>query len=211
MNFQKLPAIVIFNIVLICAEIVLLSPGLAGLSGMALFIAAATGIVIFIAGNYLLFSSAYKKPSLRNKKNIDDDDFENAFKGWRSMNTPYNTQIDTALRQLEQFNTRCEKLRILSEDGTFQSAADEIESCIFNNFKRIINRLLICDMKDSDDVKRGTEYINRLIGENTECLNIFSRFIDEVAMMLDSPNDVKSLALQSVTDSLRKIQKSDNL
>ncbi|MDE5764221.1 MAG: hypothetical protein K2I00_04555 [Ruminococcus sp.] len=210
MNFQKLPAIVILNIFIIFAEIVLLSPGLAGLSGKALFIAVSAGVVVFIAGNYLLFSSAYKKPSLGNKKNIDDNDFENAFKGWRSMNTPFNLQIDTALRQLEQFNIRCEKLRILSEDGTFQPAADEIELCIFNNFKRIINRLLICDMKDSDDVKRGTEYINRLIGENTECLNVFSRFIDEVAVMLDSPNDVKSLALQSVTDSLKKIQKSDN-
>lgn len=211
MNFQKLPIIVVFNIILVCAEIVLISPGLAGLSGMALVIAAAAGIAVFIAGNYLLLSSAYKKPSLRNKKNIDDDDFEDAFKGWRSMNTPYNMQIDTALRQLEQFNTRCEKLRILSKDGAFQPAADEIESCVFTNFKRILNRLLICDMKDADDVKRGTEYINRLIGENSECLDVFSRFIDEVAMMLDSPNDVKSLALQSVTDSLREIRKSDNL
>ncbi len=152
-------------------------------------------------------STAFKKPVIKDKANADADDFEVAFKGWKGMKTPYGRQIDLALEQLRQFQSRREKLKALSEDSTFDAAIDEVQTNMFQNFSRIINRLLIYDKKDNNDINRNGNYINSMLNTNTQYLEVFRRFIDEIAMLGDNGgSDAATLSLQTITDSLRDIR-----
>lgn len=206
MNVQKLPVIIFFNVIITMADIVLLS-GLMSMEWTMKLIVLAVSIVVFIAGNYLLLSRAFKKPMVKDKANANADDYEDVFKGWKGMKTPFGGQIDIALKQIEQLKTRKSKLKALSADDTFESAVDEVQTNMFANFNRIINKLLICDKADSADVRRGLEYINSALAVNAQYLEVFRKFIDEVAMMGDTSDlDGATLSLQTITESLREIR-----
>ncbi len=206
MNTQKLPLLIGFNLLIAAADVILLSRGITSFSGMVRIIIIIASVIIFLAGNYFILSVAYKKPVVKDKENADYDDFEEAFKGWKGMNTPYNRQIDKALRQLNQFNTRREKLKALSEDSTFDAAIDEVQANMFSNFNRIINRLLIFDKNDNNDINRNGNYINKLLMTNEQYLDVFRKFIDEISMIGDSSDGSKTLSLQTITESLREIR-----
>ena len=206
MNTQKLPLLIGFNLLIAAADVILLSKGITSFSDTIRLVIIIASIIIFIVGNYFILSMAYKKPTLKNKADADYDDFEEVFKGWKGMNTPYNRQIEKALRQLEQFNTRKEKLRALSEDSTFDSAIDEVQANMFSNFNRIINRLLIFDKNDNNDINRNGNYINKLLMTNEQYLDVFRKFIDEISMIGDSSEGSTTLSLQTITDSLREIR-----
>lgn len=206
MNTQKLPLLIGFNLLIAAADVILLSKGITSFSDTIRLVIIIASIIIFIVGNYFILSMAYKKPTLKNKADADYDDFEEVFKGWKGMNTPYSRQIEKALRQLEQFNTRKEKLRALSEDSTFDSAIDEVQANMFSNFNRIINRLLIFDKNDNNDINRNGNYINKLLMTNEQYLDVFRKFIDEISMIGDSSEGSTTLSLQTITDSLREIR-----
>lgn len=206
MNLQKLPLLLGFNLILAIADVILLSKGILQLDNLVRIIIILASIVIFFIGNYFILSSAYKKPRIKNVENADYDDFEDALKGWKGMNTPFNKQIDVALKQLELFNSRKDKLKALSQDSTFDSAIDEVQSNMFGNFNRLINRLLIFDKNDRSDFARSTEYINKLINTNEQYLDVFRKFIDEIAMLGDVSESNTTLSLQTITESLREIR-----
>ncbi len=207
LNTQKLPFIIIFNALLALTDVILLSQGITSLSGKVRFAVIIVSLILFITGNYILLSTAFKKPVIKDKANADADDFEVAFKGWKGMKTPYGRQIDLALEQLRQFQSRREKLKALSEDSTFDAAIDEVQTNMFQNFSRIINRLLIYDKKDNNDINRNGNYINSMLNTNTQYLEVFRRFIDEIAMLGDNGgSDAATLSLQTITDSLRDIR-----
>ena len=206
MNLQKLPLLLGFNLILAIADVILLSKGILQLDNLVRIIIIIASIVIFIIGNYFILSSAYKKPRIKNVENADYDDFEDALKGWKGMNTPFNKQIDVALKQLELFNSRKDKLKALSQDSTFDSAIDEVQSNMFGNFNRLINRLLIFDKNDRSDFARSRDYINKLINTNEQCLDVFRKFIDEIAMLGDVSESNTTLSLQTITESLREIR-----
>ncbi|MBQ3138962.1 MAG: hypothetical protein IJB68_05540 [Ruminococcus sp.] len=206
MNTQKLPLLIGFNLILAAVDVILLSRGITSLSSVVRIIIIIASVVIFLAGNYFILSVAYKKPVVKDRENADYDDFEEAFKGWKGMNTPYNRQIDKALRQLNQFNTRREKLKALSEDSTFDAAIDEVQAHMFSNFNRIINRLLIFDKNDNNDINRNGNYINKLLMTNEQYLDVFRKFIDEISLIGDSSDGSKTLSLQTITESLREIR-----
>lgn len=206
MNLQKLPLLLGFNLILAVADVILLSKGILQLDNLVRIIIIIVSIVIFIIGNYFILSSAYKKPRIKNVENADYDDFEDALKGWKGMNTPFNKQIDVALKQLELFNSRKDKLKALSQDSTFDSAIDEVQSNMFGNFNRLINRLLIFDKNDRNDFARSRDYINKLINTNEQYLDVFRKFIDEIAMLGDVSESNTTLSLQTITESLREIR-----
>ena len=206
MNMQKLPILLGFNLVLAVVDVILLSEGILSLDNTVKMIIIIASIIIFIIGNYFILLLAYKKPTLKDKNNADYEDFEEAFKGWKGMNTPYNLQIDQALKQLERFNTRKEKLKALSEDSTFDSAIDEVQQNMFSNFNRIINRLLIFDKNDRNDINRNGHYISKLIATNEQYLDVFRKFIDEISMIGDVSDGSSTLSLQTITESLREIR-----
>lgn len=207
MNTQKLPLIIGFNLIIVIADIVLLSNGITSLGNSVRLVILIASIVIFLVGNYFLLSSAFKAPVLKNKENANADDFEDALKGWKGMNTPYGAQIDMALKQLEQFRTRKEKLKALSDDNTFESAVDEVQTNMFRNFNRMINRLIIFDKNDKNDINRNGNYINGILQTNAQYLEVFRRFIDEIAMIGDNIDDSSaSLSLHTITESLKEIR-----
>ena len=206
MNLQKLPLLLGFNLILAIADVILLSKGILQLDNLVRIIIIIASIVIFIIGNYFILSSAYKKPRIKNVENADYDDFEDALKGWKGMNTPFNKQIDVALKQLELFNSRKDKLKALSQDSTFDSAIDEVQSNMFGNFNRLINRLLIFDKNDRSDFARSRDYINKLINTNEQYLDVFRKFIDEIAMLGDVSESNTTLSLQTITESLKEIR-----
>ena len=206
MNLQKLPLLLGFNLILAIADVILLSKGILQLDNLVRIIIILASIVIFFIGNYFILSSAYKKPRIKNVENADYDDFEDALKGWKGMNTPFNKQIDAALKQLELFNSRKDKLKALSQDSTFDSAIDEVQSNMFGNFNRLINRLLIFDKNDRNDFARSRDYINKLINTNEQYLDVFRKFIDEIAMLGDVSESNTTLSLQTITESLREIR-----
>jgi len=206
MNLQKLPLLLGFNLILAIADVILLSKGILQLDNLVRIIIILASIVIFFIGNYFILSSAYKKPRIKNVENADYDDFEDALKGWKGMNTPFNKQIDVALKQLELFNSRKDKLKALSQDSTFDSAIDEVQSNMFGNFNRLINRLLIFDKNDRSDFARSRDYINKLINTHEQYLDVFRKFIDEIAMLGDVSESNTTLSLQTITESLREIR-----
>lgn len=207
MNTQKLPLLIGFNVFIAIADIILLSSGITSLGNNVRIIILIASIAVFIAGNYFLLSSAFKAPVLKNKENADANDFEDALKGWKGMNTPYGAQIDMALKQLEQFRTRKEKLKALSDDNTFESAVDEVQTNMFRNFNRMLNRLIIFDKSDKGDIARNGNYINGILQTNAQYLEVFRRFIDEISMIGDSTdNSAADLSLQTITESLKEIR-----
>jgi hypothetical protein len=77
---------------------------------------------------------------------------------------------------------------------------------MFGNFNRLINRLLIFDKNDRNDFARSRDYINKLINTNEQYLDVFRKFIDEIAMLGDVSESNTTLSLQTITESLREIR-----
>lgn len=144
------------------------------------------------------------------KKLKDADDYIKAFQAWLNEDTPFADYIKMAIKQLESLKRKQKALRAVlddSKDSPFLSTANEVDSYILANCKRMLNRVMIYDQGEPHKYNMHVAYLQEILGENAHVLSDFENLILEVSQIGDDAN-AATPCLNELTNALRSVRKS---
>lgn len=144
------------------------------------------------------------------KKLKDADDYIKAFQAWLEEETPFTDYIKMAIKQLESLKRKQKALRAVlddSKDSPFLSTANEVDTYILANCKRILNRVMIYDQGEPHKYNMHVAYLQEILGENAHVLSDFENLILEVSQIGDDAN-AATPCLNELTNALRSVRKS---
>lgn len=144
------------------------------------------------------------------KKLKDADDYIKAFNAWLNEETPFADYIKMAVKQLESLKRKQKALRAVlddSKDSPFLSTANEVDSYILANCKRILNRVMIYDQGEPHKYNMHVAYLQEILGENAHVLSDFENLILEVSQIGDDAT-AATPCLNELTNALRSVRKS---
>ena len=144
------------------------------------------------------------------KKLKDADDYIKAFNAWLNEDTPFADYIKMAVKQLESLKRKQKALRAVlddSKDSPFLTTANEVDSYILANCKRILNRVMIYDQGEPHKYNMHVAYLQEILGENAHVLSDFENLILEVSQIGDDAT-AATPCLNELTNALRSVRKS---
>ncbi|MBR4201908.1 MAG: hypothetical protein IKQ91_11695 [Oscillospiraceae bacterium] len=144
------------------------------------------------------------------KKLKDADDYIKAFNAWLNEDTPFEEYIKMAVKQLESLKRKQKALRAVlddSKDSPFLTTANEVDSYILANCKRILNRVMIYDQGEPHKYNMHVAYLQEILGENAHVLSDFENLILEVSQIGDDAT-AATPCLNELTNALRSVRKS---
>lgn len=145
------------------------------------------------------------------KKLRDTDDYIRAFEAWQREDTPFDQQIRIVLKQLESLKRKQAALRTVlddSKDSPFLSIAEEVNTYILANCKRVLNRIMIYDEAEPHKLGMHAAYLQEVLGENAHVLSDFENLILEVSQIGDDQN-AATPCLTELTNALRQVRRGD--
>lgn len=178
--------------------------------GRFLIMAAVVGIslvadaAILHAGSASVVSDA--------KKLKDADDYIKAFNAWLNEETPFADYIKMAVRQLESLKRKQRALRAVlddSKDSPFLSTANDVDTYILANCKRILNRVMIYDQGEPHKYNVHVAYLQEILGENAHVLSDFENLILEVSQIGDDTS-AATPCLNELTNALRSVRSGND-
>ena len=144
------------------------------------------------------------------KKLKDADDYIKAFNAWLNEDTPFADYIKMAVKQLESLKRKQKALRAVlddSKDSPFLTTANDVDSYILANCKRILNRVMIYDQGEPHKYNMHVAYLQEILGENAHVLSDFENLILEVSQIGDDAT-AATPCLNELTNALRSVRKS---
>jgi hypothetical protein len=166
------------------------------------------GIALVVDGLILHSNSASVVSDAKKLK--DADDYIRAFEAWLNEDTPFTEHIKMAIRQLESLKRKQKALRAVLDDSKnspFLSVADDVDSYILANCKRILNRVMIFDKGEPHKYNMHVTYLQDVLGENAHVLSDFENLILEVSQIGDDAN-ADTPCLDELTNALRSVRNS---
>lgn len=147
------------------------------------------------------------------KKLRDTDDYLRAFNAWLDEDTPFAEHIKIAIRQLESLKRKQAALRSVlddSKDSPFFSVAQEVDSYVLANSRRILNRVMIYDQNEPHKFNMHVAYLQEILGENAHVLSDFENLILEVSQIGDDAAEASTPMLTELTNALRQARTNDD-
>ena len=147
------------------------------------------------------------------KRLRDADDYLRAFHAWLEEDTPFAEHIKIAIRQLESLKRKQAALRSVlddSKDSPFFSVAQEVDSYILANSRRILNRVMIYDQNEPHKFNMHVAYLQEILGQNAHVLSDFENLILEVSQIGDDAADASTPMLTELTNALRQVRTHDD-
>jgi len=144
------------------------------------------------------------------KKLKSADDYLRAFRAWLNEDTPFADHIKMAIRQLESLKRKQAALRAVlddSKDSPFLSVAQDVDTYVLANSKRILNRVMIYDSSEPHKYNMHVAYSQEVLGENAHVLSDFENLILEVSQIGDDQT-AATPCLNELTAALRSVRKS---
>lgn len=178
--------------------------------GRFLIMAAVVGIslvadaAILHAGSASVVSDA--------KKLKDANDYIKAFNAWLHEDTPFADYIKMAVKQLESLKRKQRALRAVlddSKDSPFLTTANDVDTYILANCKRILNRVMIYDQGEPHKYNMHVSYLQEILGENAHVLSDFENLILEVSQIGDDAN-AATPCLNELTHALRSVRSGND-
>ncbi len=146
------------------------------------------------------------------KKLKDTDDYIRAFHAWLDEDTPFAEHIKIAVRQLESLKRKQAALRSVlddTKDSPFFSVAQEVDSYILANSRRILNRVMIYDQNEPHKYNMHVTYLQEILGQNAHVLSDFENLILEVSQIGDDAAEASTPMLTELTNALRQVRTND--
>lgn len=167
------------------------------------------GVIALSLGiDWLILHSSSASVVSDAKRLKDADDYIRAFQAWLEEDTPFTAQINLAIKQLESLKRKQKALRAVlddSKESPFLSTANDVDTYIFANCKRILNRVMIYDKGEPHKLHMHTAYLQEVLGQNAHVLSDFENLILEVSQIGDDAN-AATPCLNELTNALRSVR-----
>jgi len=186
----------------------------AGKFGFSLFFTTFI-ILFFLYGNYKIFTKKEKFTAKNLSSLTSINDFIDALEKFKKTTPSFETEISKAISQLEILNRRHTSLQnlleynnIVESFGFLNDSAKTAEQYVFENMKKIINRLIIFDNQEyienenSSNFQNHMKVINKIIDETDEKLKEYQ----DLLIALSKTRDKK----QSKVDDIQRMIRSLN-
>ena len=175
---------------------------------------AVIGIILAgLAGDAAILAANRASAVSDAKKLRDTDDYLRAFRAWLDEDTPFADHIKMAIRQLESLKRKQAALRSVlddTKDSPFLSVAQEVDSYILANSRRILNRVMIYDQNEPHKYNMHIAYLQEILGQNAHVLSDFENLILEVSQIGDDAADASTPMLTELTNALRQVRTNDD-
>lgn len=179
-------------------------------AGRFLVMAAVVGISLIADAAILHAGSASVVSDAKKLKNADD--YIKAFTAWLNEDTPFDDYIKRAVKQLESLKRKQRALRAVlddSKDSPFLTTANDVDTYILANCKRILNRVMIYDQGEPHKYNMHVSYLQEILGENAHVLSDFENLILEVSQIGDDAN-AATPCLNELTNALRSVRSGND-
>jgi hypothetical protein len=144
------------------------------------------------------------------KKLKDTDDYITALYAWLDEDTPFGEHIQIAIKQLESLKRKQNALRAVlddSKESPFLSVANDVNTYVLANCRRILNRVMIYDQGEPHKYNMHVTYLQEILGENAHVLSDFENLILEVSQIGDDAL-ADTPCLNELTAALRSVRKN---
>lgn len=224
MNNKVFSRLIAITIILAIVDVAIFSPGIYGLTfnnNTILF------LVVILANLLILsFEIVYLTHSTTAKYGYDLDklknsnDYKDALESKLTKNSPFTSEIKQALTQLDSITRKKNVLNELLEQNNQEhftaliDLGDQATNFLFNNIRKILNRLAIFDSDSSNLLESEHKtYIQKLLKSNENILIEFNKLLTEVSQMDNtSSDDTLRNVLSDMTNSLKALRgESENL
>lgn len=213
MEIKKIVKMAMFNLILAGCTILLLSPGFLNLVAdtFSLIAVCLIALGICVGGNYAILFKREKKRTVKVDRLKDIEDYRDALILFHGKNNPFNSELREAAYQLDLFQQKEEALKGLlgaqvKEPGNpFMTVSEEVRDCILSNEKKIINRMMILDLKDQSRFPMHNEFIHHVLGQNRQLLSQYDSLIIEISQIGNS-KEMEDLHLDSITSALKDLR-----
>lgn len=228
---KKLFKLTLFNILFILVAILCFSKQGLGLTfstsaGAFMFALSVSltflGLALFFFVNYTLLTKK-EKVDYKIKKMSTIDDCILALEKCKHTDPAFITEIKEAILQLKTLQRKTESLATLFEQNdvsenfaSINKASDKAKFFVFENIKRIINRLIVFDNEeyiakgkthDASEVSEIAEhkkYIRDILKDNDEILSEYQKMLLAVSKVPDI-HETNLTELQIMTEALNRV------
>lgn len=226
MNNKFFIRIAIITTFLAIFDIVMFSEGLVNLSIFGGGLKNTIFSIIIILVNIIVLFLEYKffTSSTEAKYGYDIDklkdaiDYKEALLSQCSKKSPFLDEINRAINDvisIEKKQKVLEEILEQSDKSNYVALTDlgkESKAYLFNNTRRILNRIQIADTGEgSGNIEEHKLYINKILESNDKILTEFGKFLTEVSRM-DDPNEIISITdvLGDMVGALKKLRGEDD-
>ena len=200
--------LLLFNICFAVLEVILFSPGLVHLTAKPVLalIVGALSVGAFVGVNYFLLTCT----SDQSGKLRDAQDYRDALRHFKTRQNPFNSELDEAIHQLDQFYQKQTALKALlgesSDDGNpFLAISEDVEECLFANMKKLTNRMTILDAAEPERFPMHHAFIREVLAQNKKLLVQYDNLIIEISQIGDNAQ-MQDLHLEHITEALRELR-----
>lgn len=174
------------------------------------------GIALFCFVNYSLLTKK-EKVDYKIKKLSSIDDCINSLNICKQTDPSFRPEIEEAINQLKTLRRRSESLAILLEQNgvsenftSINVTANKAKFFVFENVKRIINRLIVFDndeylsQNQSYDISEDKNYVHNILKDNDDILREYQKMLLAVSSIGDS-HETDLSVLQNMTEALNRV------
>lgn len=224
-DIKKVIKLVLFNVTFIIVSTLCFSSHGLGLSfdpsnGALSFALAISltflGLALFCFVNYTLLTKK-EKVDYKIKKLSSIEDCINSLEKCKQTDPSFREEIEEAINQLKTLQRRSDSLETLLEQNgvsenfaSINSTAYKAKFFVFENVKRIINRLIVFDneeylsSKQRYDITEHKNYVHCILKDNDDILYEYQKMLLAVSSIGDSHKTNLS-ELQNMTEALNRV------
>lgn len=174
------------------------------------------GVGLFVFVNYILLTNK-EKVDYKIKKLSTIGDCITALEKCKHTDPVFIEEIKEAIAQLQTLQRRTDNLSTLLEQNgvsenfaSIDKTADKAKFFVFENVKRIINRLIVFDNEDylakgqSYDISEHKDYIRTILSDNDDILHEYQNMLLAVSAVGDI-HQTNLTELQIMTEALNRV------
>ncbi len=215
MNKKIFKRLIIITAILAIIDVCCFSPGILSISiqdnPILFFIILIINAVIFGVEIRFLMTSTEAKYGYDLEKLRNSASYIEALETYQTRNTPFKAEIKRAIDCVKAIERKKDVLAELLDQNNkeyvtaFVEIGNETTTFIFNNTRKILNRILIFDeIEGHNSVSEHKDYINGILESNEKVLGQFNCFLTEVSQMDDnSETNYVTKVLSDMTTSLK--------
>ena len=138
---------------------------------------------------------------------VTTEEYTARFRKAADAHNPLSLFASEAASQLDSLRKKQYALKMMlgTTDHPFYATAKEAEAYLLANSKKILFRLLYCDLSDPEVRAQHADYLRERLTENAVVLHDFERLNIEVSQMEDE-NPVAAPRLDILADTLQELR-----
>lgn len=197
--------ILLFNLLFMILEILIYAGDF--LNPEQKLLAGVLSIIVFWSVNYYFLKILDRKKFSVNPRTVQD--YEKALKYWLGKSGAFQEELKTAVDQLAVFSRKQKVLQGFPEQNAmFRSVSQDVELYLLQNFKKILNRMLILDLSEPGRLQVHKIYLCRILAQNQELLQQYENFMIEISQL--GADESQMPCLELMTQALQELRSKED-